>query len=71
MFFPNVSTGNTSFPGNGVGEGISVAVGGTGEAVDVAVGGTGDEVIVGRGGGVGVGAGEQPAARMSVRIRTR
>jgi hypothetical protein len=50
---------------------MGVSVGGSGDAVNVAVGGMGDEVIVGRGAGVGVGAGEQPVIRMSVSIRTR
>jgi hypothetical protein len=70
MVFPNVSTGNTSNPGNGVGEGTRVAVGGIGDGVNVDVGGMGDDVIVGAGDAVGTNAGSavQPAIRTSSRI---
>jgi hypothetical protein len=68
-----VSIGKTSFPGNGVGGGVNVAVGGKGDGVNVAVAGIGDAVIVGAGGivAVGTGSGEQPAMRMSNRINAR
>jgi len=52
-----VSTGKTSFPGNGVGEGMGVSVGGIGEGVIVAVGGTGEDVRVGTSEAVGIMAG--------------
>jgi len=54
---PSVSIGKTSFPGNGVGDGIGVSVGGIGVDVNVAVGGIGDDVIVGAGEAVGTMAG--------------
>ncbi len=62
--------GKTSFPGNGVGEGVSVSVGGKDDGGNVAVAGIGDDVIVGSGRAVGIGGGsaEQPAMRMSRRI---
>jgi hypothetical protein len=68
--FPRVSTGKTSFPGNGVGEGTRVAVGGIGEGVIVAVGGTGDDIIVGAGEAVGTttGSAVQPATNTSSKI---
>jgi hypothetical protein len=47
MVFPSVSTGKTSNPGKGVGEGVNVTVGGTGDGVIVAVGGMAVEVDVG------------------------
>ena len=65
-----MSTGKTSFPGNGVGEGIGVSVGGIGDGVIVAVGGTGDDVSVGIGDAVGTIAGSsvQPAINTTRRI---
>jgi len=70
--FPRVSIGKTSFPGNGVGDGIGVSVGGIGEGVIVAVGGTGDDVIVivGTGDAAGTMAGSavQPAINTSNKI---
>lgn len=71
MLFPSVSTGKTSFPGKVVGEGVSVSVGGLGDGVTVAVAGMGEEVTVDGITGVAVGAEEQPATRMRIRISER
>jgi hypothetical protein len=61
--------GKTSFPGNAVGEGVSVSVGGKGDGVKVDVAGTGDEVTVGETGiGVSTGSVEHPAMRENIRI---
>jgi len=66
----SVSTGKTSFPGNGVGEGIGVSAGGIGEGVIVAVGGMGDDVSVGIGEAVGTTAGSaaQPVTKTISKI---
>jgi len=52
LFFPSVSTGKTTDPGKGVGDGICVAVA-VGSGVNV--GGTGEDV-----GGTGVETGAHP-----------
>ena len=67
---PSVSMGKTSFPGRGVGEGVSVTVGGKGDGVNVAVAGRGEDVIVGAGDAVGTigGSAKQPVMKMSRRI---
>ena len=57
MLFPSVSTGNTTAPGKGVGDGIKVAVA-VGSGVNV--GGMGEGVNVG---GTGIAAGAHPLAK--------
>ena len=69
MFFPSVSTGNTTDPGKGVGDGIDVAVA-VGSGVNV--GGIGEGVNVGGASvGVGAGAGAHPLNKTISRTSAR
>jgi len=66
---PRVSTGRTSFPGNGVGDGTGVSVGGIGVGVNVAVEGMREAVIVGAGEAVGAMAGS--AVQLAINISSK